>query len=252
MEKILEDFEINEGIPRPVEIIFALAGLILSIPVLLVAAIAIALTSRGPVLFRQARMGKGGRLFTMYKLRTMAATAPGPQVTARGDQRITPVGRLLRKTKIDELPELWHLLKGEMALVGPRPEVPKYVDAQNPLWRKVLQVRPGLTDPVTVCLRDEEALLAEVSGDHEQFYLLVLQPLKLKGYLDYLQRRRWRTDLLVLWDTVRAVISPGRAPRPDLVAWASLSGALERSLKNGHADSCVDDHKRMADSGTPP
>lgn len=248
MKQITDNFEINAGIPRTVEVIIACFGLTLSLPILLLAALATAITSRGPVLFRQARMGRGGRVFTMYKLRTMTVSAAGPQVTAGDDERITGVGRLLRKSKIDELPELWHLLKGDMALVGPRPEVPKYVDAQAPLWRRVLQARPGLTDPITVCLRSEEALLASVPGDREQFYLRVLQPLKLKGYVEYLQRRSWQSDLLVLRDTIWAVILPRRTTE---VALQSILGSLERSLKDGNADPCLDGHKRMADTGTP-
>jgi lipopolysaccharide/colanic/teichoic acid biosynthesis glycosyltransferase len=140
----------------------------------------------------------------------------GTEVTARGDDRVTPVGRLLRRTKLDELPELWNVLRGDMAFVGPRPEVPRYFDAADPRWRAVLGARPGLTDPVTLRLRNEEELLAGVAGDREAFYRAHLQPWKLKGYAEYLARRSWRSDLAVLCETARAVLRPASAPAPTI------------------------------------
>src|SRR6267143_1863902 len=113
---------IKPGIPRSVEAVVSLAALVVCMPVLALAAAAIAVTSRGPVIFRQQRVGLGGRAFLLYKLRTMRLEPGGPQVTAGDDARVTWVGRLLRRTKVDELPELWNVLKGEMSLVGPRPE----------------------------------------------------------------------------------------------------------------------------------
>src|SRR5215475_3408367 len=125
---------IKSGLPRQAEAAIALAGLVMVAPLIALAAIAIAVTSRGPVIFRQKRMGRKGLPFTMYKLRTMLVANSGPQVTAGDDARVTPVGRILRKTKLDELPELWNVLKGDMSFVGPRPEVPDYVDAGSPAW----------------------------------------------------------------------------------------------------------------------
>lgn len=205
---------IKNGIPRAGEAVAALAALLVLSPLICVAALAVALSSRGPVLFRQRRMGRGGKEFLLYKLRTMRVDtggAAGPQVTARDDERITRVGKLLRQTKLDELPELWNVFKGDMSLIGPRPEVPRYVDLSDPLWRLVLQARPGLTDPVTLSLRNEEMLLAGVEGDREKFYLETLQPFKLGGYAEYLRTRNWRTDIKVLWQTCLAVVLPGRA-----------------------------------------
>ncbi len=118
---------------------------------------------------------------------------------------------MLRRSKLDELPELWNVLKGEMSLVGPRPEVPELVDPADPLWKEVLGVRPGLTDPVTVRLRDEEALMAGIEGDRDAFYRETLQPLKLRGYCEYLRRRTWHSDVGVLWETLLAVLWPSRA-----------------------------------------
>jgi lipopolysaccharide/colanic/teichoic acid biosynthesis glycosyltransferase len=193
------------GLPRPVEVGLALAGLVCAAPVLAVAGLAVAVTSGLPVFFRQTRIGRGGVPFTLIKVRTMRSGGSGPAVTARGDQRVTAIGRLLRRAKIDELPELWNVVRGDMSLVGPRPEVPELVDPADPLWREVLRVRPGLTDPVTVRLRDEEKILAEAS-DPARFYRQTLQPQKLLGYVEYLGVRTWRRDLRVLWETALAVL----------------------------------------------
>src|SRR5258705_5483520 len=201
-----------EGIPRPVEAILALLGLVGSAPLIAISALAIRLTSPGTVFFRQIRAGRNGRSFVLVKLRTMRGREEGPQVTSMIDSRVTSVGRFLRKTKLDELQELWNVLKGDMSLVGPRPEVPRYVDFEDPRWQAVLQVRPGLTDPVTLRLRNEEKLLAEVEGDVERFYLGTLQPVKLGGYLEYLASRNWKEDLKVILKTAVGVAWPSRNP----------------------------------------
>jgi lipopolysaccharide/colanic/teichoic acid biosynthesis glycosyltransferase len=196
----------------------AAAGLLLAGPIIALAAAAVAATSGTPVLFRQSRVGRDGRLFTMYKLRTMTAGSGGPSVTAAGDRRITGVGRLLRQLKIDELPELWNVVRGDMRLVGPRPEVPGLVDLANPLWQEALRAAPGITDPMTLQLRDEEAILRRAGGDSERFYRAVLQPFKLCGYVEYQRVRTWRTDLGVLVRTAAAVVRlPGTSPDAEVV-----------------------------------
>lgn len=200
----------RSGLPRSVDVALSFLGLVLSAPVLLILAAAIAMTSPGGVLFRQQRVGRYGKLFVLYKLRTMIASDTGPQVTSSSDTRITRIGRFLRGAKLDELPTLWNVLKGDMALVGPRPEVPRYVKLEDPLWQTLLMVRPGITDPVTLHLRSEEKLLVQVEGDTEEYYLKELQPQKLRGYVDYLHTRNWRTDLGVLWRTLLAVAVPDR------------------------------------------
>lgn len=205
---------VKSGIPRPVEAVVSLIGLMISAPLLGLSAAAIAVTSRGPVIFRQERVGRRGRTFVLYKLRTMQQGSRGVQVTASNDARVTRVGRILRKTKLDELPELWNVLKGDMSLVGPRPEVPLYVDPGNLMWQIALEARPGITDPVTLRLRNEESLLAEVKEDRERFYLEVLQPFKLRGYVAYLRERTWWGDVKVLWKTVVIVFLPGKMPPP--------------------------------------
>ena len=205
---------IGRGLPRPVEALLAFGGLVVTAPLLVLAALAVRLSSRGPVLFRQQRLGRGGKPFTLCKFRSMVRDRQGPAVTAGDDRRITAVGRILRRTKIDELPELWCVLVGEMSLVGPRPEVPEYVDLRDPLWQKVLEVRPGLTDPVTLRLRHEEELLATVATDREDYYRRILLPFKLRGYLEYLATRTAGSDLGVLASTLVGLILPGRVSPP--------------------------------------
>lgn len=205
---------LSGGLPRWCEFPAAALLLLLVAPLLALASVLIALTMGFPVLFRQQRMGRAGRPFTLYKLRTMRPSSGGPQVTAGDDNRMTWVGRWLRKSKVDELPELWNILKGDMSFVGPRPEVPGYVDLSNPLWVQVLQAKPGLTDPVTTRLRNEEDLLAEVPGSREEFYQNILQPYKLRGYVSYLRARSWSSDLAVLGKTGVAILFPGSVPPP--------------------------------------
>jgi len=192
----------------------AIVILLIALPILSLAALLIALTSRGSVLFRQRRVGQGGHEFVMYKLRTMRRRTSGLQVTAADDRRVTSVGKILRKAKLDELPELWNVIRGDMALLGPRPEVPRYVDLRNPLWQQILQARPGITDPVTLQLRNEEKLLGAVEGDRERFYLEELQPYKLIGYVEYLQARNWRNDVKLLKDTAIGIVRPTTTPVP--------------------------------------
>ena len=207
---------VRRGLPRLVEMIVAGFALVIASPLILLASIGIVIGSGFPVFFRQQRVGKDGRLFTMFKLRTMRRNNAGVRVTSSGDARITSIGRILRNTKLDELPELWNVVKGDLSLVGPRPEVPDYVDLSHKQWKRVLTARPGLTDPVTLRLRNEESLLEQAGMDSERFYLNVLQPYKLRGYAEYLERRSWISDLDVLVKTAVAIVLPGRAPVPTL------------------------------------
>ena len=191
---------INDGIPRWADALIAGIALIVTAPLVGLLATAIAITSGPPVFFRQKRVGLGGSTFMLVKLRTMKTSAHGPQVTRKDDQRVTRLGRFLRRTKLDELPTFWNVLRGDMALVGPRPEVPGYVNLNDPSWRTILSVRPGVTDPVTISLRNEEDLLARAEGDTEGYYLSELQPAKLTGYLDYLRQRTLASDVRVVTD----------------------------------------------------
>lgn len=191
----------HPGLPHFLEAVASAAGLVVALPLLLVAATAIRLTSPGPALFRQQRVGRFGRPFFLLKLRTMRAEN-GPQVTAAGDPRVTPVGRFLRRTKLDELPQLWNVLCGDMSLVGPRPEMARYVDLQDPRWSRVLSVRPGLSDPASIRYRDEETLLARVPGDRDRYYREVLLPAKLEISQAYLSHRTWRSDVAIVARTL--------------------------------------------------
>lgn len=201
------------GLPRAVEITMAIFGLVVNAPVLAVAAVLIKFNSQGPVLFRQKRVGQNGEYFTMFKFRTMGVASTGTLVTAANDSRVTSVGRFLRKTKIDELPELWNVLKGDMSFVGPRPEVPEFVDMNDPLWQIILEHRPGITDPVTLRLRNEEHLLAQVA-DKERYYREVVQPYKLRGYARFVGDKSWKTDLRIIGRTMRAIAFPATAILP--------------------------------------
>lgn len=201
----------NKGLPRTLQVLFAITALLLLLPLLIIAGLAVKLTSRGTFLFRQRRMGRNGREFTLYKLRTMQVSASGPLVTASSDGRVTPVGRILRKTKIDEMPQFWNVVIGDMDLIGPRPEVPELVDFSDPLWIKILSVRPGLSDPVTLNLRNEEALLGTVEN-HSAFYKDVLQPFKMNGYIRCLDQRSWLNDLKLIRQTAKFILLPSAAP----------------------------------------
>jgi FlaA1/EpsC-like NDP-sugar epimerase/lipopolysaccharide/colanic/teichoic acid biosynthesis glycosyltransferase len=224
-----EDRLVKDGLPRFAEVILALLGLIIVAPIIVVAAILIRLTSNGSVIFRQERVGRKGKMFVLYKLRTMYVANGGTQVTVRNDGRMTGVGKFLRRMKIDELPELWNVLKGDMSLVGPRPEVPCYVNPKDSMWRVVLEARPGLTDPTTLRLRNEENLLAAVDADTENFYLNAIQPFKLRGYVQYLRERSWKSDLRVLWQTILSIIFPEKTEAPTM---RELVGRRRKVIKN--------------------
>jgi lipopolysaccharide/colanic/teichoic acid biosynthesis glycosyltransferase len=201
------------GLPRIVEISMAIFGLVITSPILAIFAVLIKIDSRGPVIFRQLRIGMGGNAFTLIKLRSMAVDSSGSSVTAANDRRVTKIGKILRRAKIDELPELWNVVRGDMSIVGPRPEVPIYVDLNDPLWQETLSVRPGLTDPVTLRLRNEEELL-ENAGEDDRFYTDVVQPYKLRGYVHFLRNRTWKTDIRIIYRTLIAIVFPRTADPP--------------------------------------
>lgn len=205
----------GKGIPRFLEIVIAFGGLILLSPILLIVAVLVKITSPGPIFFCQKRVGLNGKEFTLYKFRTMKVQQSGPLVTAASDDRITKIGRILRKTKFDELPELWNIMLGDMSFVGPRPEVPQLVDLNDLKWQKILTVRPGITDPVTLRLRNEEDLLARET-DKEKFYHDTLQPYKLQGYVNFVDKKSFKTDVIIIFKTLKAVVLPRSIPPPSL------------------------------------
>jgi lipopolysaccharide/colanic/teichoic acid biosynthesis glycosyltransferase len=186
----------------------AIAGLLVLSPLFLILALIIKLSDGGPVFYIQTRVGQGGRPFRIIKFRSMIVNAEvaGLSVTRDGDPRITRVGRFLRKSKLDELPQLWNVVRGEMSLVGPRPEVPRYVNHYTPEQRRVLDLQPGITDVASLEFRDEEELLsragAENGGDTEQFYLSHCVPKKIELNLAYAARANVWEDFKVVMRTV--------------------------------------------------
>ena len=191
----------------------ALAGLLLmvSLPLLALAAIAIKLDSEGPVFFCQTRMGRGFRSFGLLKLRTMHCASDGPVYTVAEDPRITRVGRWLRWLKVDELPQLWNVLRGEMSLVGPRPVVPELATEFRSAYERLLTVRPGLTDPATVKFCREDELLA-LLPDPQRYFKTVLIPDKLRISADYLEQAGFFSDLRIMAETALALIPSNWRP----------------------------------------
>jgi lipopolysaccharide/colanic/teichoic acid biosynthesis glycosyltransferase len=191
---------------RTFDILAALAGLALLSPLFVLITLAVWLGSGFPVLFRQARVGAGGRAFRLVKFRTMSVLkgAENGAFDAGRTSRVTGVGRLLRGSKLDELPQLWNVLTGDMSLVGPRPEVRRWVDAYPERWARVLTVRPGITDPASIVYRHEEAVLAR-SPDPEAAYRHEILPHKLSLYERYVDTRTFFGDILILVNTLRAI-----------------------------------------------
>ena len=189
---------------RLFDLAIATAGLAIGAPVLAVLAVAIKLDSPGPALFSQTRVGRARRPFRLLKLRTMTA-GTGPHVTSSHDPRVTRIGALLRKTKLDELPQLWNVLRGEMSIVGPRPEVPRYVEEYRPEWSPLLSVRPGLTDLASLTFRNEEHLLG-LASDPERAYREIIMPMKLAVALRGLERRSVIQDAAIIARTAIAVV----------------------------------------------
>ena len=180
--------------------------LALSAPLFIVAAAAVWIDSGRPLLFRQVRVGRWYRTFEILKFRTMAVGANGPGVTVGGDPRITRVGKLLRRTKIAELPQLWNVLRGEMSIVGPRPEIPQFVELFHERFRNVLTVRPGITDPASIRYRDEEAVLSKSSDPLSEYRASIL-PAKLDLADKYIGERSLLIDLQIIVRTIFAIFS---------------------------------------------
>jgi lipopolysaccharide/colanic/teichoic acid biosynthesis glycosyltransferase len=196
------------ALKRTGDIAFSAVGLILLLPLFAIVAVAIKLDSPGPVFFRHARAGKGLRKFFMVKFRTMVDNAVrlGPEVTVSNDKRVTRVGRILRKTKIDELPQLWNVLLGDMSLVGPRPQSYSYIPYySNDDLSQILSVRPGVTGPTQLWLRHEEELL-RAQKDPIDFYTTKLLPLKIESDKRYVGTRSLAKDIACVAATVGAVL----------------------------------------------
>ena len=189
------------------DIFFSLCGLFILLPLFVIVYFAIRLESRGSAIFRQDRVGKDGRLFSILKFRSMREERKEdrPLITVTGDPRITKVGRVIRKTKVDELPQLWNVLRGDMSLVGPRPEVPKYVALYTTEQREVLSVQPGVTDLASLTYVNEETILSQ-TDDPENYYQKVVLPEKIRLNLIYIRKRTLRNYFSTLLGTVQKVV----------------------------------------------
>jgi lipopolysaccharide/colanic/teichoic acid biosynthesis glycosyltransferase len=191
---------------RLFDIISSLVGLIFISPIFLVVPILIKLDSKGPVFYKQWRIGKDGKQFKIYKFRTMVRDADkvGSLITARSDQRITRIGKRLRRYEIDELPTLINVLKGDMSIVGPRPEVPKYLHHYGRKYREILSVRPGITDLGTLSFRDEAKYLN--AQNYEDIYETEILPQKLDLYLEYVHNMGFLFDLRIICKTTALIL----------------------------------------------
>lgn len=192
---------------RCFDVIVSAALLLPLLPLMVVIAVLVRVLSGSPVLHRAVRSGRGGRPFIMYKFRTMPVGAGDVGVTGPGDPRVTRVGRVLRHWRLDELPQLFNVLAGEMSLVGPRPEDPRFVAAYTEAQKQVLAVRPGITSPAAIRYRNESALLPPDPSLREAHYAKIVLPEKLALDLDYVRRRSFLTDLRILGQTASRAIS---------------------------------------------
>lgn len=197
---------------RLFDFIVAVAGLLVLSPLMLLAALVIKIDSPGPVFFKQQRVGQGFRPFLIYKFRTMVQDAPrrGSSITVGADPRITRSGRFLRKSKFDELPQLINVLKGDMSLVGPRPEVPRYVEMFRQDYAVILNVRPGITDLASLKYRDEAAVLVAVK-DPEQEYVTRVLPEKIKLAKQYIREASFMFDLKLILQTLLRIVAYEKA-----------------------------------------
>lgn len=195
--------KINQIIKRIFDFLVSLLGIVILSPIFIIVSIAIKIDSRGSILFLQKRVGKDGKEFNIYKFRTMVTDAEklGKQITIGNDSRITKVGAFLRKFKIDELPQLFNVLLGDMSLVGPRPEVPKYVALYNNEQKKVLSIRPGITDMASLRYKDENDILGKVDNP-EEYYINVIMKDKLSLNLEYIEKSNVFFDIYLIVKTI--------------------------------------------------
>ncbi len=209
--------------PDPLQRLIAGLAALLTLPLVAALAVAVRLGSPGPVLYLSTRVGEGGRPFRCLKLRTMRwdPDAVGAEVTVRDDARLTSLGRRLRRYRLDELPQLWNVVRGEMRLVGPRPESPRFVDLSDPVHREVFTARPGITGLAQLLHADEAERIDR--GDPERHYREEILPGKVRLDLAYLHHRSARLDFWILAQTPRALV--GRVIVPPAVIRADLARA---------------------------
>ena len=198
----------SQRVKRVLDVVFCLLAVPLLVPVVALLVVAVKLDSRGPAFFAGNRIGRDGHPFRIVKLRSMATGRSGPAITRAGDRRITRVGRLLRATKLDELPQVLNVLRGEMSIVGPRPEDPRYVAVYTPAQREVLRVRPGMTSSALMRFGNEQAYIERAApADLDRFYVEELMPQKLSIELAYLRDWTLRKDLAIIARTATRMLS---------------------------------------------
>jgi len=188
---------------RIFDFVSAFLGLLFLLPLLVLVALIIKVSSKGDVFYVQSRIGKSFKPFNLYKFRSMKE-AKGLSITSKDDPRITSIGKFIRKTKIDELPQLLNVIKGEMSLVGPRPEVEKYVYIQEEAYRDILKVKPGITDLAAIEFRDEEEVLSQYE-DKEEAYIKEIQPKKIALYNQYLKMISLQGDVKIILQTLKVI-----------------------------------------------
>jgi lipopolysaccharide/colanic/teichoic acid biosynthesis glycosyltransferase len=204
--------QLDHCLKRGFDLIVASICLVIASPIFFAVAGLVAFTSRGPLFYRQKRVGRDGRLFEIFKFRTMCHGADriGPSVTSADDTRITRVGRFLRATKLDEIPQLFNVILGDMSLVGPRPQVPRFVEHFNPDLRElVLRVRPGITGPTALEFRNEEQMLAN-QPDRETYYIRTILPIKLEMDAQYVRSCSLSEDVRILFATAKLLTADAR------------------------------------------
>ncbi len=201
------DFRFYFIFKRIFDVFIALFFLILLSPVFLIISVTILITSGYPIIFYQERMGKDWKLFKILKFRTMVIDADkiGPGITSSNDRRITPFGKFLRKLKLDELPQLINVIRGDMSLIGPRPELPKYVNCFKNDYSSILNIKPGITDYASIKFIDEESLIS--NDNRESDYLNKILPSKIVLYKKYLNEISFLTDLKILFSTLKGLVS---------------------------------------------
>lgn len=189
-------------IKRLFDILFSLMVIVLSAPFILLVAVLIKLYDRGPVFYMAPRVGLNGKMFRMYKFRSMVVNADklGPSSTANDDKRLTGVGRFLRKYKLDEMPQMFNVLLGDMSIVGPRPQIKWAVDQYNEEEKKILSIKPGITDYASIRFHNEGEILAGAE-DPDKAYMELIHPEKMRLSLLYLQQRSLATDMKIIWQT---------------------------------------------------
>jgi lipopolysaccharide/colanic/teichoic acid biosynthesis glycosyltransferase len=225
-------------VKRTFDLLVSGAALAVLSPVFVLAAIAVWLDSGRPILFAHERVGSGFRRFAVLKFRTMRNGVPGPMITMEGDNRVTSVGRLLRLTKLDELPQLWNVLRGEMSLVGPRPEVPEIVEHFRDRYEMVLSVRPGITDYASLRFRNEESALTGAPDLMDVYYSKIL-PAKLDLAEEYVRSHSLTVDVAILLRTAVSVICGSRVAPKARVHSQAQTVASEMSLQVEPASSAV-------------